>query len=99
MECLHIQTGVLNMTNKELFKMFRKSNEPSFINFLEQLGEINVEKNPTNTNRPKRQNNRQFNRRQEQTLQTINENRRNSKKFESTEKVTKISIKVPRGEV
>ena len=87
------------MNKEELFKLFRKSGEPSFINFLEQLGEINVEKNPTNTNRSKRQNNRQFNRRQKQTLQTINENRRNSKKFESTEKVTKISIKVSRGEI
>ena len=87
------------MTKAELFKLFRKSGEPSFINFLEQLGEIDVEKKPTNTNRSKRQDNRQFNRRQKQTLQTTNENRRSSEKFESTKKVTEISIEVPRGEV
>ena len=87
------------MTKAELFKLFRKSGEPSFINFLEQLGEIDVEKKPTNTNRSKRQDNRQSNRRQEQTLQTINENRGNGKKSESTEKIIKIQIEVPRGEV
>ena len=87
------------MSNKELFKLFRKGNEPSFIKFLDRLGEINGKKESTNTYRSERQDNRQSNRRQEQTLQTTNENRRSSEKFESTEKVTEISIEVPRGEV
>ena len=87
------------MSNEELFKLFRKGNEPSFIKFLDRLGEINGKKESTNTHRSKRQDNRQSNRRQKQIIQTVNENGGDGKKSESTEKIIKIQTEVPRGEV
>jgi len=75
--------------NNKIFTLFRQSEEPNFIKFLDTLGD-NYVKETTSSDRLTRQNNRQFNRRQEQTLQRNYEVTRDNKKYKISESFVKV---------